>query len=578
MISKEAGLAEREAVGRETTGLEKTIAGQRIALDLGTPTLPESWRAARAAAAEADPPGAPVALKMLTRLSLAAAIGFVTLHLAFLVVDYDHKSYGDGPMLAMSERLRVEPISRDWLREPPYTLSCYGPAFYYITNAMADLGGWKHSLGPGRIVSLVSALAAAAFAAIAAGRQTKSVEIGLLAALMFIVSAPFSEWAPHARVDFLGIAFASAAFMVVGSSRRSLIVAACSIAMGSLAKPTIALAAAPIFAHLLANRRYRDAGVFAACVAVLGAAAWAVVDWASHGFFLTAVLSGNRNPLFAWHGYFFLYQFLSFPIGAVAVLVVGQLLIVSPERFFRSLYSLGFAVSLAISLVAICKQGAELNYFLEPALLGSLAIAVDGVPRLCAPGTRRGMLAIVCAAVVLGVPYAREVKHQYLSPVERPKYYEMIADYLAHEPAEIDLLADGRMVDAVLAAGRRPWLNDSYLYMLLVDNGTLDPSPLLERMRDGRVKWLFMRKDIEDHVDASTRQGNCWPVAVLDAFPRYYELVEKRNGLWVYRHCRYGDALGYVGEAARPTFNTYGSDEQHDPPASGRNGLADLDG
>ena len=74
---------------------------------------------------------------------------------------------------------------------------------------------------------------------------------------------------------------------------------------------------------------------------------------------------------------------------------------------------------------------------------------------------------------------------------------------------------------------------------LLVDNGTLDPAPLLDRLRDGRIKWLFFRKDLSDHLESSTRYGNCWPMQVIDALPRYYELVEKRNGLWVYRHRSY---------------------------------------
>ncbi|HXT60082.1 MAG TPA: hypothetical protein VN699_15690 [Pirellulales bacterium] len=497
------------------------------------------WTALKKAAEQDLAAHAPSGLKIGARLILGGAIALVAANLGFLLFDLNHKSYGDGPILAMTERMRSEPISRDWLREPPYTLSCYGPAFYYVTNGLTRLGGWQHSLVPGRIVALVSALLAAALAAIAAGRQTKSVELGLLAALIFMVSAPFSEWVPHARVDMLAIAFAAAAYMAVGPRTRGAVIAAFCIAAGSLAKPTVALSAAPICAHLLATRRYRDAGIFCLLVSALGAAAWGAVEWASNGFFLTAVLSGNRNPMAAWRGYFFLYQFLCCPLGAVAVLCSAQLLISSPKRFFGSLYSLGFVVSLAISVVTICKQGSELNYFLEPALLGAIAIAVDGFPRLCMPGPRRGLAAIAILAAVLGMPYLREVKHQYLSPAKQPKAYAMVKDYLAGEPDDVQLLADGRIVDMVLAAGRRPWLNDSYLYMLLVDNGTLDPAPLLDRLRDGRIKWLFFRKDLSDHLESSTRYGNCWPMQVIDALPRYYELVEKRNGLWVYRHRSY---------------------------------------
>lgn len=531
MAGKDAAVAPRKTVG----GGQFDADGE-IALALA------EWTALKATAEWNLAKRAPAKLRIGACVVLGLALAFVAANLGFLLFDLNHKSYGDGPILAMTERLRSEPISRAWLREPPYTLSCYGPAFYYVTNALTRLGGWQHSLVPGRIVALASALLAAALAAIAAGRQTKSVELGLLAALIFMVSAPFSEWVPHARVDMLAIAFAAAAYTAVGPRTRSIVISAFCIAAGSLAKPTAALAAVPICAHLLVSRRYRDAGIFCALVSALGAAAWGAVEWASNGFFLTAVLSGNRNPMAVWRGYFFLYQFLCCPFGAVAVLCAGQLLISSPKRFLGSLYSLGFVISLAISVVTICKQGAELNYFLEPALLGSIAIAVDGLPRLCMPGPRRGLAVIAISAAVLGLPYVREVKHQYLSPTKPPKAYAMVQRYLADEPPDVQLLADGRMVDMVLSAGRRPWLNDSYLYMLLVDNGTLDATPLLDRLRDGRIKWLFFRKDLSDHVEASTRQGNCWPLQVIDALPRYYELVEKKNGLWVYRHRSYGVA------------------------------------
>jgi hypothetical protein len=467
------------------------------------------------------------------------ALGAVVAHLSCLLFDFDHKSYGDGPILAMIERMRCEPISAAWMQEPPYTLSCYGPAFYYVAKTVADLGGWRSSLVPGRLVALAATLAAAALAAVAAGRKTRSVEIGLLAALLFLVSMPVSEWVPHGRVDMLAMACAAAAYLSVGATTRSLVLSAVFVTAGSLAKPTLAFSAAGIGAHLLATRRYRDLVIFALTVAASGALAWGAVEYASQGFFLTAVLKGNWNPMTFWHGYFFLYMFLCCPLGAVALAATGQLLVASPGQFVRSLYSLGFVVSLAISGVAVSKQGADVNYFLEPALLGSIAIAVDTVGRLRKSGGRWMALAFVGASVVLGLPYVREVKHQLTSPPQQPAAYAMVKRYLAGEPADVELLSDGRMVDTVLGAGHRPWLNDSYLYMLLVKNGTLDLSKLLERLEDGRIKWLFLRKTAADHKATIDCDGGCWPVEVIQCVPRCYDLLEANEGLWVYRHRRY---------------------------------------
>src|SRR3569623_1172251 len=139
-------------------------------------TMPRQTPAARRRAAAAAParatsplgsrdcensaPKAPLALRIAVRLALSAAVAAVAAYLFALIFDFHHKSYGDGPMLAMAERMRSEPISADWMREPPYTLSCYGPAFYYVANAVARLGGWDQAMLPGRLVALFAALVA----------------------------------------------------------------------------------------------------------------------------------------------------------------------------------------------------------------------------------------------------------------------------------------------------------------------------------------------------------------------------------------------------------------------------------
>lgn len=485
--------------------------------------------------------------------ALAAVVAFNTYR-----VFHRHRSYGEGPIVALAERMRSEPVSAAWLHEPPYTLSCYGPAYYWAINAVAAVGGWHNSLVPGRLVSLAAALAAALFAALAAARLTRRSELGMLAALLFLVSLPVNEWLPYARVDLLAVAFTAAAYLFGALSSRvsssasvkaALTAAALSIAAGSLAKPTVALNVLPITLHLVFNRRNRDAGFFVSAVVAFGALSWAVVQWTSDGFFLEGVMLGNRNPLYLWRGYLFTYQFLLSPLAVAGLLVAAGRFVSSPRQFAQSLFTFSFVLMLAISAVLVCKRGSEINYFLEPALLAGLAIAVDGAAWLATLDARRAQLAMGLLALLVAAPYARELRRQVRSPVKESPSYAAARRWLDDETPAVGLLADGRMVQVALAAGHAPWINDSYLYMLLVENGTLDSAPLVERLEDGRIKWLFLRYTLDEHREAIKHNTDCWPPEVIDAFPRYYELLEESDGLYIYRHRRYGGST--LGAADR---------------------------
>lgn len=472
------------------------------------------------------------ACRFAGRAALLLTLSAVVAHLALLVVDLGNKDYGEGPMLAFMVRMQSEPVSASWATEPPYGLSCYGPAFYYLTRAAARLSGLERSLIPGRTIAVAAGLLAALIAAIIAGRRTRAFESGLIAPLLFLTSLPVIEWFPYARVDTLALMFSAAAYWAVGSGARGAVLPAVLIAAGSLAKPTAALSAAPILFHLLATGRYRDAARFTPLVIALGAAVWGVAEWASNGFFLTSVLKGNLNPMIPWRGYSYCYAFLSSPLGAVALVSSVIFFVASPLRFVRSLYSLGFMTTLAISAVIACKKGSEMCYFLEPALLGGLALAIDAFPHLKALDARRASLAMLLLAAIVGVPYLRELAVCYRAGNEAPAMYEIVRRCLAEEPAEAEVLADGKTVPAILAAGRQPWLNDPYLYALRVENGTIDPQPLLDRLADGRIKWLVLRHTVEFHRENS----ESWPPIVLDSFARHYQVASREGDILIYRH------------------------------------------
>jgi len=478
----------------------------------------------------------PSALKVTARLLLGASLAAVIAVYALQTFDLDRKSYGEGPILATIERMRSEPISAEFLRAPDYTLSCYGPVYYWVFDLAARIVHSRHSIIPGRLVSLAAALAIAVLTAWVVRRETRSVELGLLAPLAFLVSPTVSYWMPYARVDMLALLATLGAYAALGPKRTSVVTAAALIAAGSLVKPTCALAALPLVAHLIVWRRWRDAVVFSLIVVVLGAAMWGAVQWYSRGFFLTGVLTGNRNRMIPWRGYAYGYEFLASPLGTAAMLIAVYLLVTEPAKAVRSLWCLGFLLSLGTSFVTVCKNGSDHNYFLDPALLASFVVAKCGATRLSAVQPQRALAALAGLAVVLTLPSAREIKVVVQSLDEPSEEYVRVQELLREEPTDVGLLADGECVDVALAAGHRPWVNDSFLYMLLVANGALDERELLDAMRQGRIKWLLLHNSIDRQIEKMARNSRVWPADVILTMQKHYELLEHTGETYVYRH------------------------------------------
>jgi len=84
------------------------------------------------------------------RSSTIALTLFVLLTTVFLLLlyvgrifDRSNMEYGEGPITSFVERLRMEPVSREWLDKAPYTFTAYGPSYYSgITGDSYRLFDW----------------------------------------------------------------------------------------------------------------------------------------------------------------------------------------------------------------------------------------------------------------------------------------------------------------------------------------------------------------------------------------------------------------------------------------------------
>ncbi|HET6881161.1 MAG TPA: hypothetical protein VFI31_13455, partial [Pirellulales bacterium] len=86
----------------------------------------------------------------MARAAISLAIAAAVVHESCLIFDLTRRTYGEGPILALCERMQSEPVSAAWMQDWPYGLSCYGPAYYWATNLFVKLTGWRHSFIPGR--------------------------------------------------------------------------------------------------------------------------------------------------------------------------------------------------------------------------------------------------------------------------------------------------------------------------------------------------------------------------------------------------------------------------------------------
>ena len=484
--------------------------------------------------------------KTLVTITILAALAAVIFGFVADVVNLKIKDYGEGPILAMVERMRHQAVTAEWLQGPEYTITCYGQGYYWsILATSAALPGWQRTLIPGRLVSLAAALAVAALIAAVVARRVGSVPLGLFAALVFLTWPVTDFWVPYHRTDVLAVLFAFAAYVAASSdNRRGLVIAALLIAVGSLVKQTTALSAAPIFVYCLLNKRYRDALIFAVTVAGTGILLWGLVDWASGGYYLAAAIRGNLNSPSIVQGLKLNYACWSCPASLATAVVLLYLLAAHRAEAIASVYCVGFVMELAIASVTVFKEGAAVNYFLTTCALGATLLGVHGLSRLFAMSGRNTLTAAGVLGILLALGGFRDIPANYAILRDSSTAYPEIEEAIAANPPPW-VLADGGWIDAVLAAGARPIVNDSLLLRFLEENGTVDSSALIGAMRRGEVKFLVLNGTIEEHAELIGEDGQKWSADIIQAMEENYlpasTCQSKDDEVFIYRHRRTND-------------------------------------
>jgi hypothetical protein len=458
---------------------------------------------------------------------------------AYLLRVFDFRQpsdQGEGTVLVMVQRMGSQRISPDWLRGPVYTATPYGPGYYWVVRAAAAVLPWHHGLIPGRLASLAASLALAGLVGWAVRRKTRSVELGLLSAMLFLASPVVQAWATPYRVDPLAVLLAVSSYLLVDRPRWGLFAAAAAIACGSLVKQTVALTALPLFLYLLLGRRYQAAALFGLLVAAMGALAWTVLNWATEGFFFATSVRGNLNTMSLRHGFWWGYDFLCTPLAIAAVTALALVLVKEPRRWAGSVFTVGFPVATLITGLLACKEGSSASYFLEATALGAVVAGSEGLAFFWSLHRGRAAIAALFLALTLTAPDYRFIRQHGLRLDQAPYGSQFIASRLEAKPGA-HILADGQYLPAALENGYVPLMNDPFFFRELSDNGGWKPDGVVRSLERGEVEYLFLKRPIESHREQVGSMSQKWPTAILEAMQRYYRLEQSDEDLFVYKYC-----------------------------------------
>jgi hypothetical protein len=339
----------------------------------------EAWTAGRVIKALRGLPllgGSVVALLMAGAFSVGVGT-------ALGLANFRDVGYPDSATL-----LRIEQVIRSGYIYPdndlpPYLVTVYGPLTYIllaIPYRLAQAAG----ITPQVLVRLgiLGALCLCVLLIFLIGRRLYSSRpIAWLCALFAVSALPLASWTTQIRGDFLALALSLASvywFLRANSRRPQAIGAAICAGIALLVKQTFFAAPIAIAAWLIYRRRYKDAVLWAAGVALTVAGGYAIVWWREP--LMLKNFGALGRPVIEYRvALVIIWDAVSQPVAPFAA--IGGLLVLwnrAPERLLILIYCV---VAWLVAILTIPHVGGAINYFWEP-LVTSAVLAGPGLCEL----------------------------------------------------------------------------------------------------------------------------------------------------------------------------------------------------
>jgi hypothetical protein len=374
--------------------------------------------------------------------------------------------------------------------------------------------------GPGRLISLLSAVVCAACVGALAAERRHNLATGVLAGLLLFAFGFPGEipWFALYRVDLLGVALSLGG--IVAQSRGRVVLAGVLCGLALLTKQTFFAAPVAGFVWLWFTDR-RAALMFGLTIALVAGLPSLFLEATTRAF-LSNVVAANVNPFDVTVLQMLGGNLLSTQ-GVPLLLCAVYVTVAQPWRSTPDRLLLLYWLASAVSLVGIAKVGANHNYWIELAAVTAI-FAARGVALIAEWATgRRAALAGVVAVLLLALPLGlaerlgaanASVAANAETLAEPPDYsgFDALRQRVRDEPGSV--IAEP--LDVVVLTGR-PVELEPLIYSLLADTGTWDPQPLVQRICMGDIKLVVLGYTLDDAMQMGQGPYTVWPRAIVSA-------------------------------------------------------------
>jgi len=478
--------------------------------------------------ASAAPASLEAGARTLVSVVLAVALIVFGIH-ALLGLLYPFPlDYGEAPLVDQAMRLaNGRAIYRANLDTPPYTITNYPPLYILAMAPFIWLFG--PNFWAGRLISIVSALAAACFLGGIVNAQTGSRQSGdrftaWITALLFLAFPYVAGWAKLARIDLPALALSTGALYVIArrpQSNRALVGTAILLTAAIYTRQSYGLAAPfAAFVWVFVRRGWRAAFALAAMVGGAGLALFVILNLATGGGFFFNVVTANVNPFNVDTVMRYARELRG--LAPILLLFCAVLIVVIPARTRGKLshaegwpMAVPYLAGALLSAGTIGKIGSNFNYLLE--LCAALALVAGTVLAWSGKVWREDAaspgpawippLARSVALILLAIQAGMLMRFTLLHPVQDFKYRASAQPSL-------------RELRELVAETTGPVLADEYMGMLTLNGRALYIQPFEVTQLANASLW-----DQTPLLDAI--RAEAFPLILIHHFPGYPVYMER---------------------------------------------------
>jgi hypothetical protein len=415
-------------------------------------------------------------------LLLSAGSLFLLAYQLTGLLQLDEIGYGDSYILYDVQHFqRTGEIYRD-LSQPPYLPAQYSPLLYMV-YALPKLNAVANPFFGPRLVALTAFLGCVALV-ISIVRALIPVRSAWVWAVLLALSLPMEDWVLQIRGDFLAIFFALAAihFLLVRSP-YAVLLAGASAGFATQFKIVYVAALLAGLLWLLFQRKWKEAGIFAAAAACSSAGLY-VLFWFREPRMLAQILAISPGIPDVAGSLKLIRQVLETPVVLLALAALpGVISRISPCWLLLLMFSLA---SFGMNGLALMQAGANVNYFFE-GLFALVPFAVLGTLHLLAWSRTRLGLASFLAGLILFewfLPKAGSILHLVRSG---PDAAAMNNARFRKTAAGLEGLRVFSTVPRIALLDTQPALVEPFLLTYMSRLGKTDMHPILERV--GRAEF-----------------------------------------------------------------------------------------